>query len=383
MKVYPLSAGRGAGPGACRSEVFRLPVSPRANHRIRYEKYVSRMPHILPDDAVLWLDQTAGEDREACSIQVEGPGDPFSTPDVLFDLLQRLTGTYGNAHIGITTLGLGLEPHIGRLKANGISQVTLLVNGVFPTIAEKVYAWIRPGTRTMALPDAVKLLVREQEQACIGLSEAGIRVHVRTVIYPEINDDHVGDIAEKMAGCGAVGMTLVPYPGAAVGDDELLSPCDRQTAGTLEHAVSQYLAVVPAERVVSPLDEDGPTAMSLPAPTSDRPNVAVATSNGMDIDLHLGQAGRLLVYGPREDGLACLLEARRIPRDLNGEERWQALAENCLADCFALLVAAAGERPRKVLSGHGIRVLQVEDVVEGTVDALFGQGKKMNNCAKN
>jgi nitrogen fixation protein NifB len=95
----------------------------------------------------------------------------------------------------------------------------------------------------------------------------------------------------------------------------------------------------------------------------------------MDIDLHLGQAIKALIYGPREDGLACLLEARDLPEPGNGDNRWLQVAE-ILEDCFVLLATSAGQRPREILSSHGLAVLLLEDNVEGAVDVLYGGGKK-------
>ena len=92
----------------------------------------------------------------------------------------------------------------------------------------------------------------------------------------------------------------------------------------------------------------------LPKPSAERPRVAVASGTGMDVDLHLGQAKTLLIYGPREDGLACLLETRQAPEPGSGESRWDQLADT-LHDCFALLAASAGQRPREVLGNRGIR----------------------------
>ncbi|MCI5211176.1 MAG: dinitrogenase iron-molybdenum cofactor biosynthesis protein, partial [Candidatus Electrothrix sp. ATG2] len=118
----------------------------------------------------------------------------------------------------------------------------------------------------------------------------------------------------------------------------------------------------------------------LPKPTTERPNVAVVSAGGMDVDLHLGQAREVLIYGPREDGLACLLESRLTPEAGNGTSRWQALADT-LPDCFALLAVNAGQNPQNVLAEQGIKVLLTEENIEGTVDVLYGGGKK-KKCKK-
>jgi nitrogen fixation protein NifB len=118
-----------------------------------------------------------------------------------------------------------------------------------------------------------------------------------------------------------------------------------------------------------------PVQAGLPKPTAERPRVAVVSGTGMDVDLHLGQAKTILIYGPREDGLACLLETRQSPDPGSGESRWEQLAD-ILHDCFALLAASAGQRPREVLGNRGIRVILTEENIEGTVDVLYGGGKK-------
>jgi nitrogen fixation protein NifB len=93
------------------------------------------------------------------------------------------------------------------------------------------------------------------------------------------------------------------------------------------------------------------------------------------VDLHLGHAIKAMVYGPRGDGLACLLGVRDLPEPGSGAQRWETLAET-LSDCFVLLTASAGENPRKILSRKGLSVLITDGEIEGTVDVLYGGGKK-------
>jgi len=158
----------------------------------------------------------------------------------------------------------------------------------------------------------------------------------------------------------------------------MLPPPPAVTMADLAVSAGRHLQVVcqsePAKRgdVVS-LPGGGNKVM--PRPTRDRPNVAVLSAHGIDIDLHLGHAIKALIYGPREDGLACLLHVRDLPEPGGGDNRWHQLAET-LGDCFVLLASSAGQKPRDILARHGLELLLVEDTVEGTVDVLFGGGKK-------
>jgi len=169
-----------------------------------------------------------------------------------------------------------------------------------------------------------------------------------------------------------------PLPALAPGRLELL----RQQA-------ARYISLVPGD---DPCGEDivwmehaGASALlraenpGLPKPSGARVNVAVASSGGMEVDLHLGQAIKFLIFGPREgDGLPSLLGLRDAPdaaQPGGGDTRWHSLAET-LADCFAVIAASAGTRPREVLAQAGITVLTAETDIQGAVDLLFGGGKK-------
>ncbi|HKK34572.1 MAG TPA: NifB/NifX family molybdenum-iron cluster-binding protein, partial [Desulfomicrobiaceae bacterium] len=117
----------------------------------------------------------------------------------------------------------------------------------------------------------------------------------------------------------------------------------------------------------------------LPLPGGDRPLIAVASSDGYDINEHLGQARKLLIYGPK-DGPISLLEARPTPPPGSGSSRWETLGK-MLSDCTYLLVSGLGDTPKKILEESGLRVIVSDENVEGMVDALYGGGKK-KGCKK-
>jgi nitrogen fixation protein NifB len=177
-------------------------------------------------------------------------------------------------------------------------------------------------------------------------------------------------------------MELVPCRRTADPDDLHPEPPDLETLHRIQRGAEKHLktrlAAVHDQRIgvdcSSPHCACRPITPSKPGPTKKRPNVAVVSSNGMEVDLHLGQAYQVLIYGPREDGLACLLETRPAPEP-GSSDRWEELAER-LPDCFAILAASAGERPRNILGDHGITILITDGEIESTVDMLYGGGKK-------
>ncbi len=355
-----------------------LPLAPHANSRLRFAGPAGKA--VSPQQALDWISRLRARGRTIRGIDIRGPGDGLARPRDLYtavDLLRRLRPEVA---IRVTTIGLGTAREARGLAEAGVAEVVLQVDAVDPDVARALYAWIRPGRRTIPLTEAVQLLVREQEEGAAALVRAGLEVRVRTTVYPGINDHHLGAIARKMASLGAAAISVLPFAGAPAGlrpEEAVPPPCDRTTLERARHEASRHLPLAGEETAqAAPAELLELREQGLPRPTPERPHVAVASSNGMDIDLHLGQADRLLIYGPREDGLACLLETRPVPAPRAGRDRWQKLASDCLYDCFAVLVANAGQAPRKTLAGLGIRVLICTDNIEGTVDVLFGGGKK-------
>ncbi|MGB5685713.1 MAG: radical SAM protein [Candidatus Electrothrix sp.] len=384
MSIESLSdtAAKKACEKSMRIKSLILSAAPQANNRKRFGEIEQPDPALLPDEAVAWIGDLIKGGKEIDRINISGPGDPLADPNTLFRLLDLLKEKYSACPVKLTTIGLSVAPLAADLASKGIIQVDLQVEAVSLDILKKTYAWIRPDKRTIPLPEVIAFLLQEQERAITALNDAGIRVNIQTTIYPGINDEHISAIAEKAASWGASSITLLPFQ--PVSEEEKLEACDAALLESAKKAAAAHLELAENEDVYLPPPSGGDfqnATTILPKPSKERPNVAVVSASGMDVDLHLGQADRVLIYGPREDGLACLLESRTAPEVGSGDSRWQALAEECLFDCFALLASNAGQNPQKILEDMGIKVLLTEENIEGTVEVLYGGGKK-KKCKK-
>lgn len=357
-----------------------LPVAPQASARLRFCGE-EKLPQAVPlRGALTWIADLLAQGNDIAGVDIHGPGDPLATPAMTTEILAMLREQYPQLPLGVTTLGLGLAEHAGLLAEQGVARITLLVDAVTPQTIKKMYTWIRPGKRNTPLAEATEILIEAQAKGIAACKAAGIAVSVQTTVYAGINDQEIEEIARQASALGAESISLLPGKGWLNKEEKLPLP-SQETMAALAKKVAQYITVVclpeqaPPGESIAPAGEGG---LGLPKPTTARPNVAVLSSNGMDIDLHLGQAIKALIYGPREDGLACLLETRDLPEPGSGDNRWQQVAE-ILADCFVLLAASAGQKPRDILGRHGLAVLLLEDNVEGTVDVLYGGGKKGKN----
>ncbi|PLX49281.1 MAG: dinitrogenase iron-molybdenum cofactor biosynthesis protein [Desulfobulbaceae bacterium] len=372
MTIIPFPDQKGCG---CNGPTWlTLPVAPQAVARLIFAGE-DKLPAAVPlYGALNWLADLLEQDQAIAGLNLDGPGDPLASLALTLEILSQLQERYPQFPLALTTLGLGLADQVEELARHGAGRITLLVDAVEAETVKKLYRWIRPAKRNMPLARAAEILLREQTAALAACQKAGVPVTVLTAVYPGCNDHEIGAIAKHCADLGAEAMALLPGKGLDASGEKLPLPTAASMA-VLAGQVAEHLELVEAHQAAERCQSAAQTAATLPKPSADRANVAVLSANGMDIDLHLGQAIKALIYGPREDGLACLLEARDLPEPGGGDSRWHQLAA-LLDDCFVLLATSAGQRPRHILSEHGLPLLLSEDNVEGSVDVLFGGGKK-------
>jgi nitrogen fixation protein NifB len=151
-----------------------------------------------------------------------------------------------------------------------------------------------------------------------------------------------GQLLPQMTHCARCRADAVGYVGESVTTEQI---------ATLQHYAS--LSLNPAEDAA-------------------RPYVAVATLEGALVNQHLGEADRLAIYEANAalPGTFRLVEIRRTPDEGGGEARWATLADS-LKDCRAILVNAAGPTPQKTLTMHGLKVIEMEGLIEEGLKALF------------
>ncbi|WP_419785456.1 radical SAM protein [Pseudodesulfovibrio sp.] len=366
-----------------RSKIGRLhlPVAPRANVRIKFEPTKKAPPAMVPEEALSWLENTlATEGANVGIVGITGPGDPMATPDITIRTLELVRERYPEISLCLTTAGIGVDRYAETFAKLKISHVTLLVEAVDPEVVQRLYAWVRPSTKTMPLAAASHILVEEQTKAVKALKAAGVSVKVNTTVYPGYNDDHVETIAMTMAELGADIMAVVPF-WPDKDNDEFPTTPDMDLLASVRDKVAGHINLMPsweecgeANVGLEQRGSEGDAVPTLPRPTEARPNVAVVSETGMEVDLHLGQASKVLVYGPREDGLPCLLEVRNAPEAGTGVTRWEELGK-LLSDCFVLLAASAGPSPRELLARSGLTVFITDGEIAPTVDVLYGGGK--------
>ncbi|OPZ69635.1 MAG: FeMo cofactor biosynthesis protein NifB [Verrucomicrobia bacterium ADurb.Bin474] len=373
---------------------MHLPVAPRCNVMCnfcnrKYDCVNESRPGVTstilsPRQALAYVEKTFDRTDHITVVGIAGPGDPFANPDETMETLRLVRAKYPEVILCLSTNGLGIAPLIPELARLKVTHVTVTITAVDPEIAAKVYGWVRWDKKVYRGLEAGTLMIRKQLEAVRLIKEAGMIAKVNTILMAGINDGHISEVARTVSGLGADVMNIIPMipvEGAAFADlpepDRASVTRSRLLAG--EHIRQMLHCARCRSDAVVLLGKDKTaeavellrTCASLPVnPTEYRPCVAVATQEGMLVNLHLGEAHQFHIFSREENGSFRHESIRMSPPRGSGDQRWEQLARS-LRDCRALLVSAAGPAPREILEKSGVKVVEMEGMIEDGLACVF------------
>ncbi len=374
---------------------IHLPIAPRCNIQCNYcnRKYdcvnesrpgvTSRV--LSPIQALAYLDEMMEKIPSIRVVGIAGPGDPFANPYETMETLRLVRNRYPDMMLCLASNGLHIGPHIDELVELQVSHVTITMNAVDPAVGGLVYAWARDNGKILKNDDAAAVLIERQLDAVKRLAAAGVLVKVNSIVVPGVNDRHIPEIAKVVKGLGATVMNCIPLcPVQDTPYENLYEPDGIMMARVRlqcgEHVSQMSHCARCRADAVGLLGEDQSvefagtlqdfTEMNTPIDKT-RPYIAVATQEGMLVNLHLGEATKVIVYShlPETDEYE-IVDVRELPGTGGGDDRWKELA-NTLRDCRALLVSACGPRPKQIIEGFGLVIVEMEGLVEEGLEALF------------
>lgn len=378
---------------------IKLPVSALCNVQCRFCDRNLDCAFTAPDgmasetlstkEAAGYLDAILQKVEKPVEVCMSGPGEPLARPDETLAAVRLVAERHPDLRISVATNGLALPGYAQDLAEAGVKEVRLGVADTAPLRLGSLVAFIRTGKRSLRGDEAMRVLVSQQEKGVAEARRHGLRVIAVVPVVPEINKGHLVEIADTLKSWGVDSIELVPFePREKSG----LGKARPATPDDMDEALSAVRTVIPDARLgdmggngVSLLGEEEAAILlrriklasqaevvtDRPMPDLERPYVAVATSDGEAVDVHLGHAEKLLVYG-NDNGLVTLREARLTPPRGGGSDRWKALAE-VLSDVKVLIAAGAGDSPRTILAEYGIDVRVYDDApLQGAVLHAFG-----------
>ena len=388
-----------AAAGSCGR--VHLPVAPKCNIKCNYcdRKYdcvnesrpgVSSAV-LKPRQALAYMEKVLEKEPRITVAGIAGPGDPFANPAETLETMRLLREAHPGLLFCLSSNGLAVPDYVDDIAELDVSHVTITMNAVDVEIGAEVYGWVRDGNVVYRGVQAAEVLLERQLTSIRELKKRGVMVKVNTIVMPGINDHHVEEVARTARELGVDLHNLIPlYPNANTPFGKLEEP-SKELMRDLRAKAEQHTPQMRhckrcrADAVgllchdrSSELGGDLRACASL-KPKSDeeeRPYVAVATREGMLVNLHLGEANTFQIWGERGEGLSGgfrLIEERRAPKAGCGPKRWDRLGVT-LSDCRAVLAGAMGETPQKALAASGVKPYVCSGFIEDALAAVYGRG---------
>ncbi|MBN2618313.1 MAG: radical SAM protein [Spirochaetales bacterium] len=379
-----------------------LPVAPKCNVQCNFcnrdydcanESRPGVTSKILTPGQAAWFYDNISMEVPISVAGIAGPGDPFADPEPTLKTLRLIKQEHPESILCISTNGLNVLSSVNDLVEIGVSHVTITINAIDAEIGAKIYSWIRAGKRIFRGVEGATLLLENQLAAIASLKDHGIIVKVNTIVIPGINDHHVPEIAKEMSKRGVNifnAIPMIPVSGAIF---ENIEEPDHEMMFKIKTISGEYLPQMKhcqrcradAAGLLSDKNPDKWKSLMTEAsemsifPKENRPFVAVASREGLLINQHLGEASSLAIY-EKIDGNIKLRERRIAPMPGGSDTRWEKLAEN-FSDCRAIIVNGIGETPRRILEQKGLKVYQVEGLLDDAVSKVYsGQSLSSMSC---
>ncbi|HBA82925.1 MAG TPA: nitrogen fixation protein NifB [Verrucomicrobia bacterium] len=370
-----------------------LPVAPACNVQCRFcdrkfdcvnESRPGVTSVVLtPGQALEYLRRVRERTPQLRVVGIAGPGDPFANTKETLETLRLVRENHPDLLLCVATNGLAIEPHIPTLIRLEVSHVTITVNAVHPEIGAKVYAWMRNGPRVMSGIQAAEMLWAKQSVAIRRLSDAGILVKINSIVIPGLNENELPLIAEQVKALGAQMMNCIPLYPAAGTDFGTLIPSSPETIARLRAEAGAHLpqmthcarcradacGLIGADTAPETARDLLAVAKRPRQPGEDRPHIAAVSREGLLVNQHLGEAEALHVFAP-DGGAGRLVEIRPAPERGLADRRWESMSD-LLRDCQTLLVSGIGPNPRRILEQRGLRVIEMEGLIDDALRELF------------
>ncbi|HRR67195.1 MAG TPA: nitrogenase cofactor biosynthesis protein NifB [Methanomassiliicoccales archaeon] len=380
---------------------MHLPIAPRCNVQCNYcnrkydcmnESRPGVTSEILsPEEAVAKIRIVKERIPQLSVIGVAGPGDPLANEET-FVTLEMVRKEFPELTLCLSTNGLNLPRSVERLKALGVRFVTVTINAVDPEVGARMYDFVLWEGKVLRGREGAERLLANQLEGIRMCTAAGILVKANIVMVPTVNADHIPAIARKVKELGAYIVNiipLIPVPGTRFehmpaptpeerkrlqdmceGEIRQMRHCRfcRADAIGMDNDRSAEFAHITCGAREAP--EKVPFGVQMEGAAKHR--VAVATSNGRNVDLHFGQAKEFWVFDVEGGTLVPAGKVRAEPfldEPMFGPVH-RSKIENMVAalkGVDVVLASGFGERAEAEIRARGIYPYKREGALEEAV----------------
>lgn len=197
---------------------IHLPVSPGCNIACRFcDRAVNDVEErpgvtskvITPKESLDVLSKALELCPDITVAGIAGPGDTLAS-DYALDTFRKIKERFPGLIKCMSTNGLLLYERAEDVIDVGIDSLTVTVNAVCPENEAKLNKFILYHGKKYDGVEGAKILIDNQLKGIRKVSQAGITVKVNTVLVPDINGEHIQEIAKTVKEAGASIYNIIP-----------------------------------------------------------------------------------------------------------------------------------------------------------------------------
>ena len=184
-----------------------LPVAPKCNIACKFckrslgkESCCEDRPgvahHIMkPDEVENYLNDLLKKMPNLKVVGIAGPGDSLFNKET-FETLEIIDEKFPNLIKCLSTNGLLLPKYAKKLADLNLKTITVTVNAVKPEILKEIVEWVYYDGKVHREEEGAKILIKNQIEGIKKAYDLDLIVKINTVLIPEINLNHVIEIAK-------------------------------------------------------------------------------------------------------------------------------------------------------------------------------------------
>ena len=184
-----------------------LPVAPKCNIACKFckrslgkESCCEDRPgvahHIMkPEEVENYLNDLLKKMPNLKVVGIAGPGDSLFNKET-FETLEIIDEKFPNLIKCLSTNGLLLPKYAKKLADLNLKTITVTVNAVKPEILKEIVDWVYYDGKVYKEEEGAKILIKNQIEGIKKAYDLDLIVKINTVLIPEINLNHVIEIAK-------------------------------------------------------------------------------------------------------------------------------------------------------------------------------------------
>jgi nitrogen fixation protein NifB len=184
-----------------------LPVAPKCNIACKFckrslgsESCCEDRPgvahHIMkPSEVEDYLNEVLKKIPNLKVVGIAGPGDSLFNKET-FETLEIIDEKFPDLIKCLSTNGLLLPKYAKKLADLNLKTITVTVNAVKPEILKNIVEWVYYDGKVHRDEEGARILIKNQIEGIKKAYDLDLIIKINTVLIPEINMEHVVEIAK-------------------------------------------------------------------------------------------------------------------------------------------------------------------------------------------